>query len=129
MNYDDLFEGKYVNGNPTYYVDQNCTVPFTGHLEEYFRGRLARECDIEDGLMDGIEKIYHNFSDKLEIYREVKYNRGNGLVIEYYESGQVKAISIVINDYYIIDFYIYTEEGKQEEIWILEEGDQWQHHC
>lgn len=38
-------------------------------------------------------------------------------------------IATAIDEYYIIDFYSYTEQGKQQEIWILEEGEQWQHHC
>ncbi len=52
MNCNDLYEGKYKNGNPTYYVDKGCTIPFTGHLEEYFKGKLSRECDIVNGIME-----------------------------------------------------------------------------
>lgn len=129
MNEMDLFEGKFVNGNPTYYVDKSCTIPFTGHLEEYFEGKLSRECDIVNGVMEGIEKIYYDFDGCLELYREVSENRNNGLSIEYYKSGQIMVITTAIDEYYIIDYYSYTEEGEQREIWILEENNQWQHHC
>lgn len=129
MNCNDLYEGKYKNGNPTYYVDKGCTIPFTGHLEEYFKGKLSRECDIVNGIMEGIEKIYYDFENCLEMYREVNENRNNGLSIEYYKNGQIMNIATAIDEYYIIDFYSYTEQGKQQEIWILEEGEQWQHHC
>lgn len=129
MNYIDLFEGSYINGNPTYYINKCCTIPFTGHLEEYFKGKLSRECDIVDGVMDGIEKMYYDFETSLEMYREMKENRNNGLSIEYYKNGQVSNIATAINEYYIIDYYSYTEKGEQQEIWILEENSQWQHHC
>lgn len=129
MNCDDLYEGNYKNGNPTYYVDKSCTIPFTGHLEEYFKGKLSRECDIVNGIMNGIEKIYYDFEDYLEMYREVNENRNNGLSIEYYKNGQVMVMATAIDEYYIIDFYSYTQQGRQQEIWILEEGEQWQHHC
>jgi antitoxin component YwqK of YwqJK toxin-antitoxin module len=129
MNCNDLYEGKYKNGNPTYYVDKSCTISFTGHLKEYFKGKLSRECDIVNGFMEGIEKIYYDFEGCLEMYREVNENRNNGLSIEYYRNGQIMNIATAIDEYYIIDFYSYTEQGKQQEIWILEEGEQWQHHC
>ena len=79
MNCNDLYEGKYKKGNPTYYVDKSCTISFTGHLKEYFKGKLSRECDIVNGIMEGIEKIYYDFEGCLEMYREVNENRNNGL--------------------------------------------------
>ena len=79
--------------------------------------------------MEGIEKIYYDFDGCLELYREVSENRNNGLSIEYYKSGQIMVITTAIDEYYIIDYYSYTEEGEQREIRILEENNQWQHHC
>ncbi len=100
MNCNDLYEGKYKNGNPTYYVDKGCTIPFTGHLEEYFKGKLSRECDIVNGIMEGIEKIYYDFEGCLEMYHEVNENRNNGLSIEYYRNGQIMNIATAIDEYY-----------------------------
>lgn len=59
MDRDDLFEDFYHwNGTPRFFVDKDCTMPFTGLLEEYHNGRLIYEVDIVDGLENGISKYY-----------------------------------------------------------------------
>lgn len=126
MNCENLYEGEDVNGEPKFYVDENCTIPYTGHVEDYFKEKLSWECDIVDGLQDGIEKIYYDFTGELETIHEVKDNMSNGLSIEYYKSGKIRNIAIVINNL-CIDFYSYDEEGKQEKVFIMDENE-W-HYC
>ena len=38
------------------YTDADCTMPYTGHVEEYFRGKLSWESDVADGIGDGFRK-------------------------------------------------------------------------
>lgn len=86
MNCENLYEGEEINGETTLYIDKKCTIPYTGHVEYYFKGKISWECDIVKGLQQGIEKIYCDDTGKLERVSEVKQNRGNGLSIEYYKN-------------------------------------------
>ena len=61
MNCEDLYEGEDINGESTFYVDKNCTIQYTGHVKDYFRSNLSWECDIVEGLQDGIEKQYYEY--------------------------------------------------------------------
>ena len=37
MNAKDLYEDNiYGNGNPTYYEDEECEIPYTGHVESFY---------------------------------------------------------------------------------------------
>ena len=119
MNYNDLYtkEDVKVYDGYIFYLDENCAMPYTGHVEDYFKGKLSWECDIVDGVKNGIEKTYYGFTGELECINEVKENMGNGLAMEFYKSGKVMSISTTI-DNLIIDSYSYSEEGELEEISI-----------
>lgn len=119
MDIDELFE-KYEDTyeEPCYYIDEGCTQPFTGHIEEYDRGYLCMECDVVDGYMEGIRKDYFFMSDKLETICQMKHNLSNGLLIEFYETGVIQSISF---DYHnvILDSYEYTETGSLKAVDIF----------
>lgn len=122
MNIDDLYEGEEINGEATFYVDKNHTIPYTGHIEYYFNGKLSWECDIVDGLQNGIEKEYYDNTGELERIGEVKDNMGYGLSVEYYKSGKIRSISLLY-DTVNFDSYSYDEEGMLEEIYIMNEDN------
>lgn len=122
MKFEDLYEGEEVNGTTKLYVDESCIVPYTGHVEEYFDGKLSWECDIVDGLQDGIEKIYYDFTGELERINEVHNNMGYGLCIEYYKSGKISSISILVHNLNV-DSYSYNENGKLEKVRIMNENN------
>ena len=110
MNEIELYNTYDDNGNPIYYIDEECTKLYTGHLEEYDRGILCREGDIVDGYYDGVCKEYYDYSDKLEIISQMKYNLQMGLSMEFYESGRVRSISLVLQNWEI-DSISYDENG------------------
>lgn len=122
MNCNDLYQGKEINNNSTFYIDENCTIPYTGHVEDYFNGKLSWECDIVNGIQDGIEKVYYDFTGELERINEIKNNRGYGLCIEYYKNGKISSISILIYDVNV-DSYFYDEAGKLEEVNIMDKDN------
>lgn len=96
MKFEDLYEGEEVNGTAKLYIDKNCTIPYTGNIEEYFSGKLSWECDIADGLQDGIERLYYDFTGELERINEVHNNMGCGLCIEYYKSGKISSMRLML---------------------------------
>lgn len=122
MVYEELYEGEEVNGEPLIYIDENCTKLFSGHVESYFQKRLSWECDIVDGLKNGIEKFYYDYTGELESVHEVKCNVSNGLSIEYYKTGTIRCIAIMV-DNLCIDFYSYHENGEQDEVWFMDEKE------
>ena len=111
MNEIELFNKYDINGNPIYYIDEACTKPYTGHLEEYDRGILCREGDIVDGYYDGVCKEYYDYSDKLEMISQMKHNLQIGLSFEFYESGNVRSVSTNINNG-LIDCIWFDENGE-----------------
>ena len=121
MNLKDLYEGEEINGASAIYMDENCTVPYTGHVEDYFQGKISWECDIVNGLKEGIEKNYYDFTGELESVNEMKDNSGNGLSVEYYKNGKIKSISTVINDLNI-DSYLYDEDGNLVQVSLMKEN-------
>lgn len=121
MNEIELYTIDDFNGNPIYYIDEDCTKPYTGHLEEYDRGFICREGNIVNGYYDGVCKEYYDYSDKLEIISQMKYSLQTGLSMELYESGKVRAVALVIQNY-DIDYIIYNEDGTigAKEFWTNE---------
>lgn len=111
MNWKDLYEAGEVNGDTVFYVDESCTVPFTGHVEEYFKDKLSWECDIVNGLREGISKEYYDFTGELSVVTEMKNNQAYGLCIGYYKNGRIRSISTIIGEV-IIDTCLYDEAGK-----------------
>lgn len=122
MNINDLYKGEEVNGETTFYVDEQCTMPYTGHVEYYFNGKLSWECDIVDGLQNGIEKEYYDDTGELEHIGEVKDNMGYGLFVEYYKNGKIRSISLVF-DTVNFDSYSYDENGFLEEVYIMNDSN------
>lgn len=122
MNIENLYEGEEVNGEVTFYIDENHTIPYTGHIEYYFKGKLSWECDIVDGLQNGIEKEYYDITGELERVGEVKDNIGYGLSIEYYKNGKIRSISLVFHTVNF-DSYSYDEKGMLKEVYIMNEDN------
>lgn len=109
MNAKDLYEDNiYGNGNPTYYADEKCEIPYTGHVESFYNGKLEEEFDVVDGLRNGIQKEYEN--GILTEIDETRGNRASGFGVSYYPSGAFKAISITYDDN-LISAYFYSEDG------------------
>ena len=111
MNEMDLYFKYDINGNNIFYVDEECTKPYTGHVEDYDQGFIWRESDVVNGYYDGVCKEYYFKSDKLEMISEMKYNLQTGLSIEFYESGRVRSVSTLIYDGEI-DSISYDENGE-----------------
>lgn len=111
----------YINSeyrrSPIYYIDKECTQRYTGHVEDYFNGVLCWECDMVNGLREGIEKVYYEETGELEQINQVEDNVCKGLGIEFYKSGQISSISLFSNDI-PMDYYIYSEDGKLEKEYI-----------
>lgn len=122
MNIENLYEGEEVNGETSFYIDENCTMPYTGHIEYYFKDKLSWECDIVDGLQNGIEKEYYDNTGELERVSEVKDNMGYGLSIEYYKSGKIRSISLVFHTVNF-DSYSYDENGILEKVYVMNEDN------
>ncbi len=113
MNEKDLYTGiVYGNGNLTYYLDEKCEKPYTGHIEVIYDGKLQEEFDVVDGLRNGIEKQYTN--GVLTWISETKGNRCFGFGVEYYLSGAFKTIAIWWDDDWVLA-YSYSEDGHNVE--------------
>ncbi|MDE6912894.1 MAG: hypothetical protein K2P35_04270 [Lachnospiraceae bacterium] len=111
MNAKDLYEKADYDVYSIYYTDKECTQPYTGHVEEYWNGKLCWESDIVNGYGEGIRKEYDNIHDVLETVIEVKHNKANGLGFDYHRNGRIASIGISIDDI-DIDYYLYDETGK-----------------
>ena len=120
MNTKDLYEKDDYDIYSIYYTDKECTQPYTGHVEDYWDGKLCWESDIVNGFGEGIRKEYNNIYDVLESVTEVRHNKANGLGFEYYRNGRIASISISIDDI-AIDYYFYDETGKLTTKFILPE--------
>lgn len=113
MNEKDLYTGiVYGNGNLTYYVDEKCSIPYTGHVEVIYNGILEEEFNVVDGLRNGIEKQYEN--GNLTWISETKGNRCFGFGVEYYPSVAFKTIAIWWDDDWVLA-YSYSEDGQNVE--------------
>jgi len=126
MNENNLFYKDDLNGNPMFYLDQECTKPYTGHTEDYFKEHLSREGDVVNGYYEGIYKGYYDYSGKLEIVSQMEHNLTNGLSIEFFENGQVRSISLVFHNWYF-DSVDYNENGEVEEENLNSDEKRWPH--
>lgn len=122
MNELDLFYKYDINDNPMFYVDEECTKPYTGHTEDYFQGVLCREAEVVDGYYEGVCKDYYENSSRLEMVYQMKYSLNTGLSIEFYESGRVRAISLFLQNS-IFDYIMYYEDGgiEDKKFWTKEQ--------
>ena len=50
MNTKNLYEKDDYDIYSIYYTDKECTQPYTGHVEEYWNGRLSWEEDVVNGF-------------------------------------------------------------------------------
>lgn len=73
LNTKDLYE-KDDYDHSIYYTDKECTQPYTGHVEDYWDGKLCWESDIVNGY--GEEEI-EEYIDKLKVFPNmiVKFGR------------------------------------------------------
>lgn len=113
MHEDKLFFKDDINGNAIFYLDENCTEPYTGKLEEYFQGFLNVESDIVDGFKNGISKEYYKFGSELKSISQMRYNLNTGLMIEFYKDGSISGISLSVNEY-ALEYVYYDENGNIE---------------
>lgn len=120
MNTKNLYEKEDYDIYSIYYTDEECTKPYTGHVEEYWRGKLSWEADIVNGFMQGVTKEYNDRSGILETAMEMKQNKVNGLEFGYYENGKIASISIWVENVEI-DYCHYDEAGRLTEQFILPE--------
>ena len=98
MNINDLFWNYDRNGNPIYYYDEKCTKLYSGHIEEYDRGWICMEADVINGFVTGICKEYFFKSTQLELISYQEKNLHQGLVMEFFENGKVKFVTLEISN-------------------------------
>lgn len=112
MDTKNLYVKYDYNGEPIFYTDSDCTILYTGHIEDYNRdGSLCMEADVVDGFKKGIYKQYFFKSNQLEQISYYDHNVQYGLEMEFYENGRVKYLTIAIcNDY--ADIYSFSEDGQ-----------------
>ncbi len=120
MNTKNLYEKDDYDIYSIYYLDKECTQPYTGHVEEYWNGRLSWEEDVVNGFGEGLRKEYDDIYGMLESVKEVRHNKINGLGFEYHRNGKIASISINI-DNLAIDYCFYDEIGKLTEEFYLSE--------
>ena len=111
MNINNLFWDYDGNGNPIYYYDKNCTLLFNGHIEEYDKGWIDMEADVVNGFVTGICKEYFFQSNQLEQISYQEKNLHHGLVIEFFENGQVRFVTLEIANA-PFDLYEFDENSK-----------------
>ena len=102
MNTKNLYEKDDYDIYSIYYLDKECTQPYTGHVEEYWNGRLSWEEDVVNGFGEGLRKEYDDIYGMLESVKEVRHNKINGLGLA-------------------IDYCFYDEIGKLTEEFYLSE--------
>jgi len=117
MNYEELYEDGEINGDTVFYLDEECTEKYTGHIEYYFNNILIWECDIKEGVRSGVEKHYYEETGELEQINQIENNVGKGISIEYYKNGKIRSISLLVNNLNI-DSYEYNEEGQLESKYV-----------
>ncbi len=114
MNTNDLFSIDDINSEPIYFLDEECTKPYTGHLEEYFQGKLSFEADVADGFLDGICKKYHDYTGEIEDISTMKHNMSTGFGISFYRNGNISAIGTSFQNY-PVEYITLDENGGIEE--------------
>ena len=112
LTFKDLFIADDIQtGEDIYYEDESLTIPYTGVIVDYFKGKLSWECEIKNGFKEGIEKVYYDDTGELAAVNEVSKNTLNGISTEYYKSGKIMHKSIVLGNAHI-DTISYDEEGN-----------------
>lgn len=114
-NYDDLFtkEDFYTSydGGRIFFEDKNLEIPYNGVVIDYFKDVLNWEFEVKNGFIEGIEKVYYEETGELMEQNEIKRNYKDGLVKEFYKSGNLKSICIVIKNIFIYEVS-YDEFGN-----------------
>ncbi len=122
MNVEELYYGEDTYGNEMFFEDEECIIPYTGPVEEYFHGFLCKEAEVVDGYYEGVCKDYYENSSRVEMIYQMKYSLNTGLSIEFYESGRVRAISLFLQNS-IFDYIMYYEDGgiEDKKFWTKEQ--------
>lgn len=115
MDFEDLFvEVKEVypyREEYVFYIDKNLEIPYNGIVLDYFKGVINWEFEVKDGFIDGIERIYYEETGELYQENEIKHYLIDGLAKEFYKSGTLHTISIVIKDIFIYSIW-YDKYGN-----------------
>ncbi|MDM1409110.1 hypothetical protein [Myroides sp. DF42-4-2] len=103
MRLEDIDHSLYVeddvNGIVTYYLDPELTKPYTGVIYNKWRGKIESEAEFIDGLKNGLEYIYNEDEEVIQI-NECRGNVIFGVVKEY-EKESLKSVSIVYNNSFL----------------------------
>ena len=112
MSFKDLYiSDDSLVGGDIYYFDEALTMPFTGVVVDYYKGKLSWECEIKDGFRHGKERIYYDGTGELQEENDVENNTICGIQKEFYKSGKIKSKSIVLHNMHI-DIISYDEDGS-----------------
>lgn len=111
INFDDLYTDADANtGEDIFYIDEELECPFSGIVEDYFKGVLSWEFEVKNGFRNGKERKFYDSGELME-ENNVKYNTIDGVAREFYKNGKIKSISIVIRNTFI-DTIFCDEEGR-----------------
>ncbi len=119
------FRGNYYNkedfntGITMYFFDEDCTIPYNGILIDYFKGFLNCIYTIQNGHQTGIEIVYYEESTAIERLSYMLHGNIDGISIDFFESGEISSISMVIGNAYI-DIISYNENGTLKEKKFIE---------
>lgn len=115
MKKNDLFQKKdEETGLLVYYSDDICTKKYTGHVQSFdYRNDLEYECDIIEGMENGICKEY--YQKRLWCIREMKNNKKDGLHVRYHDNGNVAFLELAYKGECLISFKYYLT-GEIEHI-------------
>ena len=114
MNSDDLFFDDDINGEPIYFLDEDLKMPYTGHLEEYFQGKLSFEADVVDGFLDGVCKKYYDLTGEIEDISHMEHNLSTGFGISFYKNGSVSILGISMHNL-LVEYISLDENGEIKE--------------
>ena len=115
-NIEELYiKGDSHTGENIYYIDKECTQPYTGWVIEIFQGKLSWEFQTKNGEQNGLEKVY-NEDGSLQQIDEYQNNFQYGISKEYNEKGELTSVAIVWNNGYLKTIYINGNEINKIDI-------------
>ncbi len=114
------FRGNYYSkddsstGITMYFFDKDCTIPYNGIMIDYFKGFLNCVYTIKNGHQTGVEILYYEESTAIERLSCILHENIDGISIEFFKSGEISSISMVIGNAYM-DIISYNENGTLKE--------------
>lgn len=114
------FRGNYYNkddsstGITMYFFDEDCTIPYNEIMIDYFKGFLNCVYTIQNGHQTGVEILYYEESSAVERLSYMLHGNIYGISVEFFESGEISLISMVIGNAYM-DVISYNENGTLKE--------------